>query len=645
MTDKELLHALHEPFHPSAIRWRPGRVKDNRAMALAYLDARAVENRLDQVFGVAGWQDDYQVLDHGCVMCKLSACVNGEWVTKVDVGGPSEQPDAGDKVKAAFCLPLDAMALTPSGWSTYDRLSVGDSILGYDLASGLCRWTTATAVNVFEAPCDLLSLSSKSFNASCTPNHRWVVHRRDGGISMKEMCKIDSRDKIVVAAPAEGGSHQLTTREAAIIGWLATDGGIHVDNSRRLFNAFIHQSKVVTRDSIRSLLGEDAVEHITPPGQRKFPGHDTESATMERSAFRIKTTLAKILLARAGLWDGESVHWDRMTGLVTKLSVEARNAMFKSMMDGDGQHSCSGQLKFGKKRKPGVMESFEVLATLKGVALGTLHSTSQDGKVPLRTLRRNPHTWAKCLSIAPAVPEPCWCPTTELGTWVTMWSGQITITGNSDALKRAAIKFGIGRYLYQLPSQWVDYDSNKKRFTGKPQLPAWAVPNSIADKLPEDEPEPDLDQQQEPARYPISNGTAKPAVPQNGQELFERLSKKDEAMATAKTIARGALLAYVRSEGMTLGFSDDIMTWGAEQAQTMFELAKEFVKQRERGLITHAELDEIMREIDKRDVAVESILEYFRIRTLSNLPAAQLPVLRERLGACKLRALESVPIN
>lgn len=31
----------------------------------------------------------------------------------------------------------------------------------------------------------------------------------------------------------------------------------------------------------------------------------------------------------------------------------------------------------------------------------------------------------------------------------------------SDALKRAAVKFGIGRYLYSLPSLWVDLDPNK----------------------------------------------------------------------------------------------------------------------------------------------------------------------------------------
>lgn len=47
----------------------------------------------------------------------------------------------------------------------------------------------------------------------------------------------------------------------------------------------------------------------------------------------------------------------------------------------------------------------------------------------------------------------------------------------SDALKRAAVKFGIGRYLYALPKQWVNYDEQKKQLAQIPTLPKWAMPN------------------------------------------------------------------------------------------------------------------------------------------------------------------------
>ncbi|WP_018465297.1 Rad52/Rad22 family DNA repair protein [Calidithermus timidus] len=45
----------------------------------------------------------------------------------------------------------------------------------------------------------------------------------------------------------------------------------------------------------------------------------------------------------------------------------------------------------------------------------------------------------------------------------------------SDALKRAAVKFGVGRYLYRLEKQWVDHDPDSGRFT-PPQLERPAQP-------------------------------------------------------------------------------------------------------------------------------------------------------------------------
>ncbi len=45
----------------------------------------------------------------------------------------------------------------------------------------------------------------------------------------------------------------------------------------------------------------------------------------------------------------------------------------------------------------------------------------------------------------------------------------------SDALKRTAVKFGVGRYLYQLPKQWVDWNEDKKKPINEPKLPSSAI--------------------------------------------------------------------------------------------------------------------------------------------------------------------------
>lgn len=47
----------------------------------------------------------------------------------------------------------------------------------------------------------------------------------------------------------------------------------------------------------------------------------------------------------------------------------------------------------------------------------------------------------------------------------------------SDALKRCAVQFGIGRYLYDLPKQWVDWNDAKREPVRTPELPDWAKPD------------------------------------------------------------------------------------------------------------------------------------------------------------------------
>jgi len=58
----KILSELREPFHPDQVRWRVGTAKDGgMATVLAYVDARAVMERLDATLGPR-WQDSYTEL-------------------------------------------------------------------------------------------------------------------------------------------------------------------------------------------------------------------------------------------------------------------------------------------------------------------------------------------------------------------------------------------------------------------------------------------------------------------------------------------------------------------------------------------------------------------------------------------------------
>lgn len=99
---KALTDALAAPFEVSEIGFKPQNVKGNRALALAYVDARDVQDRLDRVCGIGGWRTEYLQVGPHSVECRLSLRLGDEWVTKADVGSTSDQPDEGDRLKAAY---------------------------------------------------------------------------------------------------------------------------------------------------------------------------------------------------------------------------------------------------------------------------------------------------------------------------------------------------------------------------------------------------------------------------------------------------------------------------------------------------------------------------------------------------------------
>src|SRR5262249_61234768 len=92
----ELAHALQAFFPSDVVRCKPGAINGNRALALFYIDSRAVQDRLDEVLGIDGWQDSYQRLPDGSVVCTLRCRIGGEWITHQDVGSEGGQADRGD---------------------------------------------------------------------------------------------------------------------------------------------------------------------------------------------------------------------------------------------------------------------------------------------------------------------------------------------------------------------------------------------------------------------------------------------------------------------------------------------------------------------------------------------------------------------
>lgn len=83
------LSDLAKEFPREAIHWRAQTLtkSGDKALALAYLDARDVMDRLDEVCGPENWQDEYVESVKGRVICRIGIKVGDEWIWKSDGAG------------------------------------------------------------------------------------------------------------------------------------------------------------------------------------------------------------------------------------------------------------------------------------------------------------------------------------------------------------------------------------------------------------------------------------------------------------------------------------------------------------------------------------------------------------------------------
>lgn len=104
--DDALLMQLKNPFPPEKVKYRIGATNADKSMAiaLAYIDSRDVQKRLDEVVGISNWRSRMERFDGGFV-CTIDIRINGEWVSRSDAAGDTHvepvKGGASDALKRA----------------------------------------------------------------------------------------------------------------------------------------------------------------------------------------------------------------------------------------------------------------------------------------------------------------------------------------------------------------------------------------------------------------------------------------------------------------------------------------------------------------------------------------------------------------
>ena len=101
---EEVEKLLKRPFPVNVLKWRILHRKGDKAIVAAYLNARDVMKRLDEVCGIDGWQRRHPYA--GC--CEIGIRFGDEWVWKSDGAGETniegEKGQFSDSFKRAAAV-------------------------------------------------------------------------------------------------------------------------------------------------------------------------------------------------------------------------------------------------------------------------------------------------------------------------------------------------------------------------------------------------------------------------------------------------------------------------------------------------------------------------------------------------------------
>lgn len=100
---KGIYEKLKEKFDEKDLEFRVGATNSDKTMglALAYVSARAIQSRLDEVLGMENWKVSYREIKDG-FLCTLSIKINNEWIEKEDGAGVTDYESIKGGISNAF---------------------------------------------------------------------------------------------------------------------------------------------------------------------------------------------------------------------------------------------------------------------------------------------------------------------------------------------------------------------------------------------------------------------------------------------------------------------------------------------------------------------------------------------------------------
>lgn len=342
------------------------------------------------------------------------------------------------------CVDDETEILTVNGWKHERDVSVGDSVIGYDVNSKKVLVTDVTHKHVYsdENGIHVYEFNSPTFNAVSTEDHRWVVCESDEEPRFKTSQNIWKNKwpdyPILRVDDNDLPGNSLSDDYLKLLGWIMTDGYF----SKQYYGIEIYQS---TRREKNALIYHNMIETLNNLG---FSFNDKSDDGIYHTIYINKNDI---------LYDLWKSNPDRTLSFdfVSTLSQHQAEVLMWAMIEGDGtlgDNGKSSNITFtcnSVERK----DVFQYLAFIAGYATNAYRISAEDvnrwtnGKLYLSLSNKTPVVvkndyWTiSVLRVKRAHIYPhhkserfvnkVWCVTTGTGTWVMRRNGKVSITGNS----------------------------------------------------------------------------------------------------------------------------------------------------------------------------------------------------------------------
>lgn len=348
---------------------------------------------------------------------------------------PDFKPFRSLAKNGGYCLPMHTEILTDKGWSQYNDLMIGDTILSYNTLTGKIV-TDKILEKHFLPSQEVIRYYNSFFSFQCTPDHRWYGWKRDWQGNMKfkffTMSDSDSDHNILTAAEYQGGNSNVNVLEAELIGWILSEGTIRwapksngrstSGGKKRGVQISLAQSEHYFANEIRQLLAELDCDYSE---RTKNYNNGKHLVT-----FQIKSVWGR------DFWDRVVGHRDSKHNIdwiqwMLNLTSDSRKAMLRAFWMGDGQVRTSRPTNslFLSQNDGKISDMIQLAYFLEGRNVSLRKQISNS---TCRTINVSPrgHVTLQRIVSTSLGKQDTFCLTTHNGTFIIRQNRTMMITGN-----------------------------------------------------------------------------------------------------------------------------------------------------------------------------------------------------------------------